>query len=325
MTFEIGLSTPSVPNRGFTLWIWSVIMVILAGIFVIARLLIRFHNRRLGADDWTILVSLISSILLSVTECSAVHYGYGKHSHDLDQPHRVTALKWFFGAQIMYKVVIGISKVSFLCLYLRIFIQPYFRRMCYGGIIFVLAWTLAYILVTIFQCKPIAFFWDKTIENPTCVDSKSQWLSYAVINILSDVSILALPIYPIYSLRLPRAKKVALGGPIPATIWSVIEANTGIICACLPVYKQPLQYFLPGLFGGSQQTSDVSSGIRPHRKRTPVNGSHENLQDPKDSAWRELHGSGGSFSNKVSTKGFEMYRFQAGRKQITREMDVKIT
>jgi hypothetical protein len=26
--------------------------------------------------------------------------------------------------------------------------------------------------------------------------------------------------------------------PIPATNWSVIEANTGIICACLPLFKK---------------------------------------------------------------------------------------
>ena len=59
MSWEIGLSTPTVPNRGFTLWIWSVTMIILAGLFVVTRLAIRFHNRRLGADDWTIFASMV--------------------------------------------------------------------------------------------------------------------------------------------------------------------------------------------------------------------------------------------------------------------------
>jgi hypothetical protein len=27
-------------------------------------------------------------------------------------------------------------------------------------------------------------------------------------------------------------------GPVPATNWSVIEANTGLICTCLPMLKQ---------------------------------------------------------------------------------------
>ncbi|KAI9043065.1 uncharacterized protein KD926_004568 [Aspergillus affinis] len=356
MSWEIGLSTPTVPNRGFTLWIWSVIMIILAGLFVVTRLAIRFHNRRLGADDWTIFASMLSSVILTVTECSAVHYGYGKHSSYLTQHDRVIALKWFFAAQVMYKVVIGLTKVSFFCLYLRIFIQPVFRRLCYGGIAFILAWSLAYILVTIFQCKPIASFWDKTIKHPHCVDSKSQWLSYAVINILSDVAILALPLYPVSQLKLARAKKLALAlifglglfvcvtsivrtttlaksaedkdptsGPIPATIWSVIEANAGIICACLPVYKQPLQYLLPRLFGSTHHSTGPTSRSKTRRKGQGY-ATNGDLQDPQDSAWRQLHGSGGSYSNSVSTRGFEMFTLRDHKHthEITQVVDVKV-
>ncbi|RHZ43922.1 uncharacterized protein CDV56_101559 [Aspergillus thermomutatus] len=358
MPYEIGLSTPTVPNRGFTLWIWSVVMVILAGFFVMGRFAIRFRNRHIGADDWIILASLISSVLLSVTECSAVHYGYGKHSKDIDVHDRVIALKWFFAAQVMYKVVITVNKISFLCLYLRIFIQPIFRRVCYGGVVFLVAWGLAYILVTIFQCTPVASFWDKSITQKTCVNSKTQWLSYAVINILSDVAILALPLYPISKLHLARGKKIALAvlfsmgtfvcatsivrtttlaesadnkdptsGPIPATIWSVIEANVGIICACLPVYNQPLQWCLPRLFG-SQHSAHPSRRSRSHGRGQNTPGSEQSLQDRKDMAWGELPGSGGSYSNNVSTQGFEMCDIE-GRKADTNEimqmMDVRVS
>ncbi|GIJ88086.1 hypothetical protein Asppvi_007002 [Aspergillus pseudoviridinutans] len=350
MAYEIGLSTPTVPNRGFTLWIWSVVMVIVAGFFVLGRFAIRCHNRRIGTDDWVILASLISSVLLTVTECSAVHYGYGKHLKDIALDDRVKALKWFYGAQIVYKVVITVNKISFLCLYLRIFIQPVFRRVCYGGIAFLSAWGLAYILVTIFQCTPVAAFWDKTIAKKSCVNSKAQWLSYAVINIVCDVAILALPIYPVSKLHLAQGKKIALAvifgmgtfvcitsiirtttlaesandtrkdptsGPIPATIWSVIEANVGIICACLPVYHQPLKWCLPRLFG-SQHSADPSvNRSRGRGHKTP--GRSLSLQDRKDMAWRELHGSGGSYSNNVSTQGFEMCDVE-GRKTETNEI-----
>ncbi|KAF7183343.1 hypothetical protein CNMCM7691_003256 [Aspergillus felis] len=359
MAYEIGLSTPTVPNRGFTLWIWSVVMVIVAGFFVLGRFVIRCHNRRIGTDDWVILASLISSVLLTVTECSAVHYGYGKHLKDIALDDRVKALKWFYGAQIVYKVVITVNKISFLCLYLRIFIQPVFRRVCYGGIAFLSAWGLAYILVTIFQCTPVAAFWDKTISKKSCVNSKAQWLSYAVINIVCDVAILALPIYPVSKLHLAQGKKIALAvifgmgtfvcitsivrtttlaesandtrkdptsGPIPATIWSVIEANVGIICACLPVYHQPLKWCLPRLFG-SQHSADPSvNRSRGRGHKTP--GRSLSLQDRKDMAWRELHGSGGSYSNNVSTQGFEMCDVE-GRKTETNEIirmtDVRVS
>jgi len=35
--------------------------------------------------------------------------------------------------------------------------------------------------------------------------------------------------------------------PIPATIWSVVEANTGIICACLPFMKPIIVALIPSL------------------------------------------------------------------------------
>ncbi|KAF7117306.1 hypothetical protein CNMCM5793_006055 [Aspergillus hiratsukae] len=359
MPYEIGLSTPTVPNGGFTLWIWSVVLVIVAGFFVLGRLAIRFHNNRLGTDDWMIFASSIASVLLTVTECSAVHYGYGKRLEDIPLDDRAAALKWFYGAQIAYKVVITINKISFLCLYLRIFIQPTFRRICYGGIAFLTAWGLAYNLVTVFQCIPVDAYWDETITHKTCVNSKAQWLSYAVINISCDVVILAMPIYPVSQLHLARGKKIALAvifgmgtfvcitsiirtttlassasgktrdptsGPIPATIWSVIEANVGIICACLPVYHQPLQWCLPRLFGS--QHSDHPSGSRSRGRGQKTPGSHQLVQERKSMAWFELHGSGVEYSNNVSTHGFEMSDAEGTKTDangIVRKTDVSVS
>ncbi|KAJ5502499.1 hypothetical protein N7463_005373 [Penicillium fimorum] len=307
MTYEIGLSTADVPNRGFPLWICSVMMVIIAGLFVLSRLAIRFHHSQLGSDDWMILASLICSIVLTVTECSAVHYGYGKHSKDLTQKDRVTALRWFFGAQLVYKIVIAVNKLSFMCLYLRIFPQRTFRLICYYGLGVITIWGTAYVFLTIFQCKPIASFWDITIKNPKCLDKEGLWMSYSVINIIFDLLILALPIYPLSQLRLQRAKKIGLlvvfgmgafvcvttiirittlvqsatdtdptSGPIPATIWSVVEANTGIICTCLPVFRHPLQFFFPHLFNSSQQTTNLySQQVARHTRH--ASGSERNL------------------------------------------------
>ncbi|KAJ5171305.1 uncharacterized protein N7500_004088, partial [Penicillium coprophilum] len=335
MPYEIGLSTPDVPNRGFPLWICSVVMVIIAGLFVLSRLAIRFHHSHLGSDDWMILASLVGcprriggldqtltygryAQLFSQTliySKLAVHYGYGKHSKDLTQHDRVTALRWFFGAQLVYKIVIAVNKLSFMCLYLRIFPQRAFRLICYCGLGIITVWGTAYVFLTIFQCKPIASFWDITIKNPKCLNKEGLWMSYSVINIIFDLLILALPIYPLSRLRLQRAKKIGLlvvfgmgafvcvttiirittlaqsasdtdptSGPIPATIWSVVEANTGIICTCLPVFRHPLQFFFPHLFNSSQQTTNPYSQ-RVARHTTHASGSERNLTH--DDLWQD--------------------------------------
>ena len=102
-----------------------------------------------------------------------------------------------------------------LFLYLRIFPGTSFRLVTHVLIAFIVAVSIAFITVTIFQCKPISAFWDKTLlKNPAnhCFKAKAFWFSYSVINIVSDVLILLLPISEVIKLQLPRREKVALCG-----------------------------------------------------------------------------------------------------------------
>ncbi|RII10410.1 hypothetical protein CUC08_Gglean006400 [Alternaria sp. MG1] len=99
MTFNVGLGTEGSVERGWGLWLTSVLSVIIAGLFVSARLAQRFiKSSGLGMDDYMIIAALLSSVLLSVTECQAVVYGYGRHWKDLPADSRVIARKWFYGA-----------------------------------------------------------------------------------------------------------------------------------------------------------------------------------------------------------------------------------
>lgn len=181
--------------------------------------------------------------------------------------------------------------------------------MTYTLIGVVTASAIAFTLVTIWQCSPIAAFWDKSIlkSNPSshCFDSEAFWFSYALINIFLDILILFLPIHEVVKLQLPLREKLELigvfslgilyvvpqdltvlrspqlttrsvcatsiirtttlysssrstdtsWGYIPATVWSVVEANTGTICACLPMLKQPLAHLFPALFRSAAHSS----------------------------------------------------------------------
>lgn len=48
-----------VPNQGWKLYITSLVMVIVAGLFVIARCTTRLISHKLGSDDYTIVTSLV--------------------------------------------------------------------------------------------------------------------------------------------------------------------------------------------------------------------------------------------------------------------------
>ena len=60
MAINDGQGTTRVPDRGFTLWIVSVVMVIVAGLFVIVRLASRLSMNKFGYDDYTIIAALVS-------------------------------------------------------------------------------------------------------------------------------------------------------------------------------------------------------------------------------------------------------------------------
>ena len=53
-------------------------------------------------------------------------------------------------------------------------------------------------------------------------------------------------------------------GTLNSTIWTTIEANTAIICACLPMLKSPLTALFPRLFprGSGDEYSNGSNGAR---------------------------------------------------------------
>jgi hypothetical protein len=70
MTPDVGLGSEGSVERGWGLWLTSVLSVIMAGLFVSARLAQRFvKSSGLGMDDHMIVAALLSSVLLSVTEC----------------------------------------------------------------------------------------------------------------------------------------------------------------------------------------------------------------------------------------------------------------
>ena len=76
-------------------------------------------------------------------------------------------------------------------------------------------------------------------------------------------------------------------GVIPATVWSVVEANTGTICACLPMLRQPLSILFPRLFSTVKSSGPRRSGLDEGRHPYP-------LRSTKRDSRRLPHGTTGA-------------------------------
>lgn len=60
MVVNLGFPSGGEANQGWKLYLTSLVMILSAGLVVIARIVTRFRAVKLGADDYTIVASLIS-------------------------------------------------------------------------------------------------------------------------------------------------------------------------------------------------------------------------------------------------------------------------
>lgn len=146
------------------------------------------------------------SVATAVFVILAIHSGYGKHIDDLSDEQARTALMWFFAAQSPYKVTVGLNKISQLILYLRIFMDQNFQKLVKAAGVFVFAWTVTAFLLTLLQCVPISASWDKNVHG-RCINKSGFWIAYAILNILTDVVVLGIPIPQVRKLQQPLSQR----------------------------------------------------------------------------------------------------------------------
>jgi hypothetical protein len=168
--------------------------------------------------------------------------------------------------------------------------------------------------------------WDITIVGAKCIQTRDIYLGGSVPNVILDLVLVALPIPHVWRLHAPLAQRVVLAGmfalgtfiavvslvrliiflniPISTQgdatynfreiiVWSIVEINIGLTCACLPSLKPALS-----MLGVTKIFSFNSS--RPSGARTPgaypsEPNSHGGL-DSKSSRPRKKGATGGLFS-----------------------------
>lgn len=160
--------------------------------------------------------------------------------------------------------------------------------MCWITIALVLSGTFGFVIATIFQCIPVHASWHKDIPKKCVKNAEFRW-SWAGYNTAMDIWVCLMPLPVLARLQLDRIRKIGVmivfcmglfvcitsivrmsamaestktndptWGSFDALMWSAIEASTGIICACLPFLKHPIQRLIPSWFvslsNGSKKT-----------------------------------------------------------------------
>lgn len=107
--------------------------------------------------------------------------------------------------------------MSILLLYRRLFasINRAFVISLRATMIYVTAWSVATVLVCIFQCTPISFFWTRGLPIPPppgshCIDTTAAEVSLNILNTIGDIATLLLPGLALRNLKMSTNRKVAV-------------------------------------------------------------------------------------------------------------------
>lgn len=279
-----------VRDRGHSYVVLSNVMVTIAGVFVAVRFGFKILVARLDIsyDDWTVLATLFASIPSAIiTVYGTVKNGLGKDIWTL-RPEEITdMLRYFYAMASLYFTQVTLLKLSLTFFYIRVFPSTGVQRLLWGTVVFVTLWGIMFVLIAIFQCRPINYFWTKWDgqHQGSCLNINAITESHAGISIVLDFWILGIPLWQLWGLKLHWKKKVGVAlmfcvGTFvtivsilrlralvsfaassnasweffDVSVWSSIEICVGIMCACLPTIRLLLVKLFPVLSGSSARS-----------------------------------------------------------------------
>jgi hypothetical protein len=187
------------------------------------------------------------------------------------QPEQITnVLFYYYLGEIFYVVALGVSKISILFFYLRVFPAKSFRTLTYSVMGLSAAYTVAFFIVTTWQCLPVSLAWTQWdgLHEGKCNDIHLQGWIAAAINIALDAVVMILPLRHLAVLNMSLKKKVMVMSMfsvgifvivisairlyslihfantqnitwnyVDAGLWSLIEIDVSIVCGCMPAHR----------------------------------------------------------------------------------------
>ncbi|KAJ4254463.1 hypothetical protein NW762_010061 [Fusarium torreyae] len=279
--------------------------------------------KKFEIDLVIITISYGVSIFYFVTMVNLMHYGWGKHLWDVSLAQLAEFNKGLLPNTLAYLMCPAITKMAMLSVLYRINPSLIYRCTVVAIGVSIFAYTLTLCSITGGPCNPLHAGTTKCLQNVA--------LAQSVLNIASDFAVVAVPIPTIHSLNFSLKQKMSVGcilavgsgvvicsiARLPYVIvlehaedvtyteailgvWSIVEINLGIICACAMRFKRLITTYLPRL-GGYWSSRSRSTGEQL--------GSGLQLDPRKGQHSYQLHSVQKSSSHPiVEGKGIQVYR-----------------
>ena len=185
------------------------------GVIIIFRLVYRlWAGLGWGLDDWFVLLTgLVSSPSIGIGIHGTIPNGLGRDVWTLSFD-QITKFGFYFYIQaVLYFAEVSLLKMSILYFYLRIFPERKIRLVLYGTMVANAMSGIAYVVAAIFQCWPISYNWTRWDQQHEgkCVNITALAWSNAIVSIVFDFWMLAIPLSQLRKLKLHWKRKIGVG------------------------------------------------------------------------------------------------------------------
>ncbi|KAL6709653.1 hypothetical protein ACN47E_001081 [Coniothyrium glycines] len=267
-------------------------------VLVVVSISCRFYSRTrivrtLGWDDWIMLAAAVlcvgDNIMVIVSMLPQYQMGY--HLWDIRPEilyNTMKAAQMGMAAQLLFTTIVGLMKIAILLTYLRIFPSRLNKWFCYIMIVYTLCMNTSAFFITLFQCRPVATYWEifKHINTAKCLNIRAIYYFHSAQNTLSDFVIFLWPARDLLNVKISLRQRVTLTcmfslGVIVCIAGSLriyytslylesfdvfwhgggtfivmsVESGIGVACGCLPGCKPLLNKLFPRVFASSTQNS----------------------------------------------------------------------
>ncbi|KAL2867422.1 uncharacterized protein BJX67DRAFT_381124 [Aspergillus lucknowensis] len=281
--------------------ILGTLFLAVALVCVLLRLAGRLIGSKLGWDDLTIGLASSLAIAIGALSFPIRDGGLGKDIWNIPFDDLTRTFHLFAIAQNLYPPTLALIKMSMLLLYLRLFPGRKLRIASIFFLVFTTCWGIVFTIIAAALCTPRSYMWTAWDgeHKGKCIDKSAILISHAIINIVLDAIIIGLPLPTLIKLNLSTNKKVGVclmflvgtlvtlisilrltttmgfldsTNPtrdlIPVCIWSFLEINLGILCACMPGIRACLRIIwsaITGRFEPSEISHEETEGQIPSK------------------------------------------------------------
>ncbi|KAI9688303.1 MAG: hypothetical protein M1820_010285 [Bogoriella megaspora] len=259
----------------------------------------RHTSMKLWWDDWFAILALLFSYGPNIIMLVGMKYGLGsKHVTQLTLSEIESNLKLTYALQMIWVASMPCVKWSLLFFYVKLFPLKKLRIACWIVGVYLAVWFIVFEFLTAFQCSPANYAWLRLVERGHCYNITKLYIACSVLNILSNIVTLLLPMPIIWKLQINTHKKVALsiaftiGGfvcivsiirlqllatfdPLDLTwtqvspgIWSCVECSIGVVVACIPSFTPIILSCIRGRMPATEVVNGKSQ-------------NHQTLQNPQ--------------------------------------------